>query len=592
MKEVHEMSKWDLSPFYQDMAAWEHDLALVPEKIEVLHQFKGKLHDYDQFLAFYQTQEELTKFIYRLYGYIHLGSDLNLKDREKATKNQQLMLMFAQLSQKTAFVSPELIALGKEKVMDFLNRSDFLQTYRFQMEKLFFSQKHVLTNDQEALLANFSPIRNVPSSLYQGLAIVDAVDQEVTFKDGTKQVVTQANYRALIQGLEHAEDRAKVFNAVFKRYKDNKTTFAATYNLVLQQLASHYKSRGYDSALAAALFNNNIPIDVYQNLMDAAYENNESIQRYLELRKKALNLKTYHTYDRFLTLVKDDTKYSYERSKEIFLESIKHLDADFVNHQKEAIADGYVDAYPSDGKRTGAYSSGLYGFHPYIMLNHDDTLDGLFTLAHEAGHSAHTLYSHENQPMASASYTIFVAEIASTFNEHILLDYLVQNAETKNQKIALLEKAIDGIMSTFFRQTLFATYEYKANELVQKGIPLTEQSLSKIMIDLYQHYYDLDIENEDGKEYVWAYIPHLFYSPFYVYQYATSFSASLKIYDDVKNNVPGAMEKYINLLKSGGSDYPVEQAKQAGADLTKKETFTAVIRRFNQLVDELEKTLA
>ncbi|MCK9235956.1 MAG: oligoendopeptidase F [Acholeplasmataceae bacterium] len=592
MKEVHEMSKWDLSPFYQEMTAWEHDLALVPEKIEVLHQFKGKLHDYDQFLAFYQTQEEITKFIYRLYGYIHLGSDLNLKDREKATKNQQLMLMFAQLSQKTAFVSPELIALGKEKVMDFLNRSDFLQTYRFQMEKLFFSQKHVLTNDQEALLANFSPIRNVPSSLYQGLAIVDAIDQEVTFKDGTKQVVTQANYRALIQGLDDAEDRAKVFNAVFKRYKDNKTTFAATYNLVLQQLASHYKSRGYDSALDAALFNNNIPIDVYKNLMDAAYENNESIQRYLALRKKALNLEVYHTYDRFLTLVKDDTKYSYERSKEIFLESIKHLDTDFVNHQKEAIADGYVDAYPSDGKRTGAYSSGLYGFHPYIMLNHDDTLDGLFTLAHEAGHSAHTLYSHENQPMASASYTIFVAEIASTFNEHILLDYLVQNAETKNQKIALLEKAIDGIMSTFFRQTLFATYEYKANELVQKGIPLTEQSLSKIMVDLYQHYYDLDIENEDGKEYVWAYIPHLFYSPFYVYQYATSFSASLKIYDDVKNNVPGAMEKYINLLKSGGSDYPVEQAKLAGADLTQKETFTAVIRRFNQLVDELEKTLA
>lgn len=585
------MSKWDLSLFYPSIEAWDKDLKKMPTFIEKLASFKGKLNDYEQFLTFYKTEEEATNLLYRLYGYIHLSSDLNLKDSEKSSKNQQLMLMLSELGQKTSYVSPELIAIGEEQIMSFIEKDDFLKTYKFQMEKLFFQQKHVLSDDQEQIMANFGSIRNIPSSLYQGIAIVDAVDEEVEFKDGTKKIINSSNYRSILPTLKDADDRKKVFEAAFKRYKNNKTAFAATYNLVLQQLAANYKSRGYKSSLEAALFRNNIPVDVYKNLMDAAYENTEGIKRYINLRKKHLKLEKYHTYDRFLTLVNDDTKYGFEESRNIFFDSISHLDKDFVEHQKEAVKDGYVDAFPGDGKRTGAYSSGFYGFHPYILLNHDDTLDALFTLAHEAGHSAHTLFSNENQPMASADYTIFVAEIASTFNEHNLLDYLVSKAETKEQKIALLEKAIDGIMATFFRQTLFATYEYKANELVEKGMPITDQSLSKIMIDLYKHYYDLDITEENGKEFVWAYIPHLYYTPFYVYQYATSYSASLKIYADVKNQKPQAMEKFLGLLKSGGSDYPVNQAKKAGADLTKKETFMAVIKRFNELVDELEKTL-
>ncbi|AUD63526.1 oligoendopeptidase F [Tenericutes bacterium MO-XQ] len=585
------MSKWDLSLFYPSLEAWDEGLKEMPEYTNKLASFKGKLGNFDDFLAFYKTEEEATHLLYRLYGYIHLNSDLNLKDTEKSSKNQQLMLMLSELGQKTSYVSPELIAIGEEKIMSFIEKDDFLKTYKFPMEKLFFQQKHVLSDDQESIMANFGPIRSISSSLYQGLAIVDAVDQEVEFKDGSKKKITSSNYRSILTQTKDAEDRQKVFEAAFKRYKDNKTAFAATYNLVLQQLAANYKSRGYNSALEAALFRNNIPVEVYKNLMDAAYENTDGIKRYLNLRKKHLKLEKHRTYDRFLDLVTDDTKYTYEESRNIFFESISHLDPVFVERQKEAVKDGFVDAFPGDGKRTGAYSSGFYGFHPYILLNHDDTLDALFTLAHEAGHSAHTLFSNEHQPMATSDYTIFVAEIASTFNEHNLLDYLVGKSTTKEQKIALLQKAIDGIMATFFRQTLFATYEYKANELVEKGMPITEQSLSKIMIDLYKHFYDIDITEENGKEYVWAYIPHLFHTPFYVYQYATSYSASLKIYADVKANKAGAMEKYLGLLKSGGSDYPVNQAKKAGADLTNKETFMAVIKRFNELVTELEKTL-
>ena len=591
MKGMNNMSKWDLSVFYPNLEAWDEDVKKLPAHIEKLASYKGKLGDFESFKSFYLAEEDATKLLYRLYAYIHLNSDLNLKDTVKSSKNQQLMLLFSKFGQQTSFVSPELIALGKEKVMSFIEQDDFLKTYKFEMEKLFFQQKHVLDGDQEKILANFGPTRSVPSSLYQALSIVDAVNQKVTLSNGKELEINLSNFRSLITDAPTAEDRKLIFEATFKRYKDNKNAFASTYNLVLQQLAANFKSRNYESALDAALFRNNIPTSVFHNLKDVAYENTAPIKRYIELRKKHLGLETYHTYDRFLKLAKDDTKYPFEDARKLFFESIAHLDPEFVAHQKDAVKDGFVDAYPQDGKRTGAYSSGFYGHHPFILLNHDDTLDSVFTLAHESGHSAHTLFSNENQPMASADYTIFVAEIASTFNEHVLLDYLLTKAETKAQKIDLLESAIDGIMGTFFRQTLFATYEFRANQLVEQGVPLTEQTLSQIMIDLYKHYYDLDITQEDGKQYVWAYIPHLFHTPFYVYQYSTSYSASLKIYDNVKNNKPKAMENFLGLLKSGGSDYPVNQAAKAGADLTNQGTFMAVITRFESLIDQLEKVL-
>jgi oligoendopeptidase F len=585
------MSTWDLSIFYPSLEAWEEDLKNFPPYIERLAAFQGKLSDYESFKSFYELEEEATKLLYRLYAYIHLSSDLNLKDTVKSAKNQQMMLLLSQLNQKTSWVSPELIQIGEAKVMEMVQKDPFLMTYKFQMEKLFLQQKYVLSGDQEKILANFGPTRSIPSSLYQALAIIDASDETIKMSDGKKVKITLTNFRSLIPEAPTAKDRKKIFEAAFKRYKDNKAAFASAYNLVLQQLAANYKSRGYNSALEAALFRNNIPVSVYHNLVNTAYENTAPIKRYLRLRKKHLGLKKYHTYDRFLKLAKDDTKYPFSEARELFFKAIEHMDKDFVNHQKDAVKDGFVDAYPQDGKRTGAYSSGFYGYHPYILLNHDDTLDAVFTLAHEAGHSAHTIFSNESQPLASADYTIFVAEIASTFNEHALLDYLLSKAETKTQKVDLLESAIDGIMATFFRQTLFATYELRANELVEKGMPITDESLSKIMIDLYKHYYNIDITKEEGKQYVWAYIPHLFHTPFYVYQYATSYSASLKIYDNVRSNQPKAMENYLGLLKSGGSDYPVNQAAKAGADLTDKKTFKAVINRFKELVDQLEKVL-
>lgn len=585
------MSKWNLKVFYDSDQAWEKDFELLKEKIKGFSAFQGKLSDYDKFLAYHLYDEEVTKLLYKIYAYAHLGSDLNLKDSGKMTLNQQVMLTLSQLNQLTSFISPELIALGEEKVFSFLKRDERLKPYQFPYEKLFRGQAHILDDAKEKLLSNFSTLRSIPTNMYQSLATIDRIDEKITLSDGKEVTVTQATWTSLLEDAKTAEDRHIIFEALYKRYGGNKSAFASTYNLVLQQLAANFKSRNYPSALDSALFNNNIPTSVFLNLKDVAYENTQPLKRYLKLRKKHLKLKDYHTYDRFLPLAKNDKKYPYDEAKELFLDAINHFPNEFVENQVRALEDGFVDAYPQDGKRTGAYSSGFYGHHPFILLNHNDSLDSVFTLAHEAGHSAHTIFSNEAQPMPISDYTIFVAEIASTFNEHALLDYLLKKTTTKQEKIELITKAIDNICSTFYRQTLFATYEYEANKLVAEGKPINDQSLSKIMVDLYKHYYDLDITKEPGKQYVWAYIPHLFHTPFYVYQYATSFAASLNIYEQVKTGTKGAFDNYIAMLKTGGSLYPVDEAKLAGADLTNKETFLSVVKHFESLLDLLEETL-
>jgi oligoendopeptidase F len=514
-----------------------------------------------------------------------------MKNNAKADLFQLAYSAYTKLTQVLAFASPEIIALGEKLVFGFVNQSDFLTDYKFYFESLFRSQKHILDVKSEGLLANFASMGTIGSDLHASLSIIDRTDEVITLSDKTKVAVTQANYRMLIENSKEPNDRKKIIKAMFKRFVENKSAFATTYNLVLKQLEANYKSRGFNSALEAKLFTNNIPVSVFTNLKDIADKNTAPLKKDFKLRKQALGLKRHYFYDRLLPIVKLDKKYPYEDALKMFYASIKDLDQEFIAKQHDAMKDGFVDVLPKDGKETGAYSSSVHDFHPFILLNHTETLDDVFTLAHEAGHSAHSLFSSENQAPINSNYSIFVAEIASTFNELILLDYLLANATSKEEKISLLVKEIDNICGTFYRQTLFATYEFEVNKLVQDGHSINDEVLSGIFTKLYKHYYGIDTAKEYGLAYEWAYIPHLYNSPFYVYQYATSFAASLKIYENVKNQVPNAFDSFKNLLKSGGSAYPVDQAKAAGADLTKKETIMAVINRFNDLLTLLEKEL-
>jgi len=584
--------KWDLTYLFNNLDEFEKGYEKSITLIDKLAGYKGKLNQFSSFKEFFLLQKEFEQIGLRTYQYASLLSDLNKKDSDNSARLQKVQIAFARLQQALSFEEPELISLGKEKVMSFINQDQTLEEFRFPMEKLFKRQEHILDDASEALLANYSQLANSGRSLYSSLSVADIEGTDVMLDNKEIVQITNSNYRAFIQKSDSPEERKEIFEAVFSYYEAHKNTYASIYKTVLDADYAQVKNRKYASSLESYLFNNNIPTSVYHNLTKVARENTAAIKKYIKLRKDHLKLDEYHTYDRFLDLVKTDKEYEYNEAKELFFNSIKHLPEHFQEKAKDVLKDGFVDVNEQPGKRTGAYSSSMPNLHPFILLNYSKTLGDVFTVAHEAGHSIHSMYASEAQPSTLQNYTIFVAEVASTFNEHNLLDYIINESDaSKNEKIALLQRAIDDILATFYRQTLFAIYELEAHKLIESQQPITADVLSKIMIDLYQEFYDLDITKEEVKQYVWAYIPHLFYTPFYVYQYATSFAASLKLYEEVKNNKANAFDNYINLLKSGGSEYPVVQLQKAGVDLTKEDAFKAVVNRLNELVDELELVL-
>ncbi len=583
---------WNLTYHFKNQEEFEEAFNNAQSMVNEFATFQGKLGIESEFVRYCKLMKKFEEDASKVYQYASLKSDLNKKDVENAATLNKCMMVFYSLSEVTAFVEPEILSVGEEKVLSFIDNNKDIEEFRFSIEKLFRGSRHILDGSSERLLSLYAPVTNSASELYSALAVGDGKGVDVKLKNKQVVTVTQGNYRSLIADSTEASDRKKIFEAVFSTFEEHKNTYATIYNNVLQKNKASAKARNYETVLESYLYHNNIPTSVFLNLIEVAGRHNKSLKKYLKLRKKALNLKQYHTYDRFLELAHSNKRYTYEEAKELFFKAIDKFPEDFKNKAHEVLRDGFVDVEEKVGKRTGAYSSSVANLHPFILLNYDSTLDSVFTVAHEAGHSIHSMYSAEAQPTMLQDYTIFVAEIASTFNEHVLLDYFLESSDaTRDEKIMVIQKAIDEIFGTFYRQTLFAEYEYLANEEVKMGHPINHEVLSNIMVSLYKKYYGLDIEKEGIKKYVWAYIPHLFYTPFYVYQYATSFAASFKIYKDVKNNVEGAFDRYVNLLKSGGSKYPVEQAKEAGVDFTKKDAYMAVVERMDELVLQLEKLL-
>lgn len=584
--------EWDLTYFFKNEEEFEQAYAQLPSYLDQIASYRGKLNNEKSFVEYIELSDEFDAKLSKIFQYAHLKSDLDKRDIHANSKLQKLFFFLNKTMQTTSFASPEILNLGKEKVLNFIENNPSIKAHRFEMEKLFHMNEHVLDATKEQLLSYYSFLGESTSNLYDLLTTADRRNDYVKLSTGEKIQVTQGNWRSLICDAKTELDRKKIFNAIFKYYEINKNTLSKIYQLSQEKDLASVKSRNFNSILESHLFSNNIPTSVYHTLVKVASTYNQSLKKYYKLRKKYLNLKVHHSYDRFLQLAKSEKKYSYEEAKELFFSSIKNTPKDFQEKAHEVLKDGFVDVYEKDGKRSGAYSSSQANLHPFILLNYAYTLDDVFTVAHESGHSIHTLYAQESQPAVLQNYTIFVAEIASTFNEHMLLDYIMQSSNlSKEEKIMLLQKQIDEIASTFYRQTLFAQYELEVSQLVEQNQPINHEVLSKIMIDLYNKYYGINIRKEKYKQYVWAYIPHLFHTPFYVYQYATSFAASFALYENVKNGKQGAFEKYINLLKSGGSKYPIDQTKEAGIDLTNQETFMAVVHRMDDLVNQLEELL-
>lgn len=583
--------KWDLTKLFSTEKEWETSFEEVVNLIPKAASFKGTLSDESTFVEYELFTKDLSIKFYKVYLYAHLAADLNLKDTDANARQQRVFYQFSQLSQATAWYRPEVLEIGKDTIMSFLDRHPEIEENRFGIEKLFRAEDHTLDAKGESIMSNFGQVTSQGSQIYSALSTADRSPETVTLSTGEDVTVTQGSYRNLQSSLENPQDRQLVFETLYKHYREHKNAFAQIYATILKSDVARMKSRGYESTLDSYLYSNNIPTDVYHNLVDVVKTNTEPLKRYYKIRKEAFGLDQHHTYDRFMQLANSDSTFTYVEGKQLFFDSIAHFSNDFQDKAKSALEDGYVDVFEKDGKRTGAYSSSVLDEHPYILLNYDETLDAVFTLAHEAGHSMHSLYAQEAQPASLQNYTIFVAEIASTFNEHNLLDYIIKSGKaSKDDKIQLLQQSIDDIMGTFYRQALFAAFELEAHTLAEAGQPITHESLSAIMIDLYKTFYDIDISKENGKELVWAYIPHFYGTPYYVYQYATSFAASLRLYEMVLED-PKNIEKHISLLKSGGSEYPVDQVLKSGVDLTTKEPFMAVVNRLNSLLDQLEIAL-
>lgn len=582
---------WDLTLIYKTKEDYLKDFNSLDEDVLKIEALKGKLNTEEGLVEYKRTSKAFGLKLSKIFTYVSMAYDLNQKDNSAAMEVQKVFQKYNEFSVRMAFTSPEIISYGKELISNIVNNNEELKVLSYDMEKLFRSQSFFLDAKSEALMANYGNVVNSFSDLYDKLAVSDRNSVKVTISTGEELELNESNFQYYLGILNNQDDRRIVFEAIYNYYETHKNTFATIYNGLMQSEMVEVKNRGYNNILESHLYHNNIPSDVFYSLIDVASNQSAPLKRYIELRRKHFGIETYHTYDRFLQFSESNTEYSYEASKEMVLDACKALGEDYYNHACQALEDGRVSALSTDGKRTGAYSTSTYEEGTFILLNHNNNLDSAFTVAHEAGHSIHSLYSNENQEYENANYTIFVAEIASTFNEQLFLDYIMKKSNDKAEKIQVLQQALDNIMSTFYRQTLFANYEDLAHKLVENGTPVTCEALQAIMEELYLKYYGIDLKSEPLKNNVWAYIPHFYHSPYYVYQYATSFAASLAIYENVKSGKEDALNNYIKMLSMGGSTYPVDIVKVAGVDLTKTDAFKAVVNRMDELVDQLEALL-
>ena len=589
--EIKQEYKWNLSDIYENYSVWEKDFEKVSELKKELAGFKGQFGNEGKLLEFFQKQEEMDKISYKLYRYPQLARDLNSSDKEAVEHLQKVQFLFAEISTELSWVNSELVD-NRENIEKWIEKKEF-DDYRFGLKNLFRLQKHILEEKESKLLSYYSSFFSAPRSIYSEVTVTDVEWPQVTLSSGEKVDVTPANYSKILSTNRNQEDRKLMFQTFYTIYEKKKNTIGAIYNSILQKGIASKKAYNYDSFLLSHLESDNIPEEIYLNLVNTAKNNTKPLQRYLKLRKKILGLEKYYNFDGSINLIEFDKEYEYDDAKEIVLNSVAPLGKDYVEKMKKAISEGWLDVFEAKGKRTGAYSAGVYGVHPYMLLNYNKTLDSVFTLAHELGHTLHTLYSDENQPFSMADYTIFVAEVASTFNERLLLDYMLENTNNPKERIALLEQEIGNIVGTFYFQALLADYEYQAHKLAEAGEPITAEVLSKIMEDLFDKYYGDIIEKDDLIYIFWARVPHFFNSPFYVYQYATCFASSAILYEKMINSNDESekkqtLDKYIQLLSSGGNDFPMEQLKKAGVDLSKIETIEAVAKQFDLLLDKLE----
>lgn len=591
-KDIPESDKWDLSSIYKSNEEWEGNLKVLPSLTEKVVQYKGRLGESsDVLLEALKALEEAELRMETVYHYASLQHEADEDDSSATDRDGRAMMAYTRMMSDLSFIDPEIQSVDETKLRKWISLPEF-KDYKIYIEKLLHFKKYILSEKEERILSLQMQPAQTP---YNAFSVLSNVDMNKTFGTvnvcGEERPLTETTWSVFMENQDR-KVREEAYKKFYKKFEEHQNTIAALYAGNVNQDVFLMRARGYSSSLEMALFGNKVPVSVYHNLIDCVHKNLVPLHEYYALRKKVLGVDELRHYDVYVPLVKSvETKTSYDEAVEICRKALSPLGTEYTDRLCDGLKNGWVDRYENVGKRSGAFSSGSYIGNPYILLNYkDDVIRDVFTMAHEGGHSMHSWYSVHNNPFMCYDYTIFEAEVASTFNEELVFEYLLKNAETKEMRAYLLSMRAGDILATLYRQTMFAEFELKAHELVEGGTPLTAELLRKTYRELLELYFGPEMHFEPNSDMEGLRIPH-FYSSFYVYKYATGISAALALAKRVTEGGTKEREDYFAFLKSGGSRYPIESLRIAGVDMEKTKPVQDACDEFAKVIAELKEIL-
>ncbi|HNX56665.1 MAG TPA: oligoendopeptidase F [Prolixibacteraceae bacterium] len=594
-EEIADKYKWDLTRLFSSDEDWRNSLNEIKGRLDEVDKFRGTLtKSADNLLKALEYNTEISKVASKLSSYASMNSDLDTRNMKYSAMKQELQQLFSSFGAKSAFMDPEILSADWSTIEGFIKAEPKLEVYRKSLESMFRNKKHSLSEPEEKIMALSRLATGVAGSVYNTFSDAEMPSAEITLSSGDKVKLTSSEF-SKVRASANKHDREVASKAYWANYAKFKATYGELLNGKVNGDVYRFRARHYNSSLEASLDPNNIPVEVYHSLIDNVNKSLPSFYRYLNIKKRIMGLDTLKYSDIYAPVVKDvNLKYTYDEATKLVLDALNPMGEEYVSTVKKAINERWIDVFPTAGKQRGAYSNGAsYDGHPYILLNYNDFYNDVSTLAHELGHTMHSYFSNKTQPYPLARYETFVAEVASTFNEVLLFNYMIKTVKDDDVKLSILMNWLDNFKGTLFRQTQFAEFELKIHELAEQGKPLTGETFCKIYKEITDKYYG----NTQGickvDDYIsmeWAAIPH-FYRTFYVYQYSTSFTASISLAEKVMTGDKKALENYLKFLSSGGNDYPIEILKKAGVDMTTSEPFEKTTAAMNKVMDEIEQIL-
>ncbi|MBE6048353.1 MAG: oligoendopeptidase F [Clostridium sp.] len=589
-EEISEEFKWKIEKVFKDSEEWEKEFGDLQKEVAKYESFQGKLSDKEEILNYLEFNEKVSRKAESLYVYAHLKCDEDTTNQKSQSMMNKIDAYMAEFASKTAFFVPEILSLEDGFIESLLKEDKRFEKYDFLLRDILKEKEHILTKDMEQLLALASDCLDAPSTIHNMLTNADMTFDKIKDEDGEMIELTEGNYSSFIKSKDRSV-RKNAFETLFKEYKKFENTLAASLTASIKSFNFSANVRKYKSPLEASLAPNDIPLSVYEKAIDTINNNLSSLHRYVKLKKKLLGVDEIHMYDLYVPIIEVEKDHiEFEEAVKIANKGLQPLGKEYLDIFNEGIKNGWIDIYQNKGKRGGAYSWGGYDTMPYVLLNYNYELNDVSTLVHEMGHSIHSYYSRKTQDYYYAGYTLFCAEVASTTNEALLIHYQIENEKDKKKKLYLIDQELEQIRTTVFRQLMFAEFELYTHNALHQGEALTAADYNKKWHELNKKYFGEDMIVDEDIDLEWARIPH-FYNDFYVYQYATGYSAASAFAKSIIEGRDGAVEKYKGFLKSGGSKYPIDILKDAGVDMTTSKPLEATIQRFNELLDMMEKEI-